>query len=86
MNKRQRKQDTQKTVLCPYCSQQVTLNFTFLVRVKPALKKIGDENMMNNDVCPNCKSTAETELLIKNEQEIYTVCSVCKSVRSKTWI
>jgi len=40
--------------------------------------------MMNNDVCPNCKATAETELLIKNEQEIYTVCSACKRILSKT--
>ena len=42
--------------------------------------------MIRIDVCPNCKSTAETELLIKNEQEIYTICSTCKRILSKSWL
>ncbi|MGO8807400.1 MAG: hypothetical protein ACLQO7_12505, partial [Candidatus Bathyarchaeia archaeon] len=53
---------------------------------KTCLKQIGDEYMLHNDICPNCKSTAETELLIKNEQEIYTVCSTCKRILSKSWL
>jgi hypothetical protein len=42
--------------------------------------------MLHNDVCPNCKSTAETELAIKNEQEIFTICVTCKTIRSKEWV
>jgi len=42
--------------------------------------------MINNDVCPSCKSTAETEIVIKNEQEAYVICSTCKSIRSKSWL